>query len=651
MKSLKEFLRKFDSFGVSYSFKYKSKDKYTTSFGGIITILFVVVALIIGIYSFIPFYNKKNFSTIYYVLKLADTEQIYFKKSKVAFSIGLNCNNGSDGTKADDLFDVYHKYIYWEYHNNDWNSTTELMGTHQCTHEDFFNDYNKSFDESSVYNYQCLDDFSKPMQGIYTSSVFSYYEFDVYAKNNSKELLDKIDNYLIEKDCKLQIYYIDKTIDVDDYKDPVKGYLQAFFIQINPTLSTRRNIYFMNQHLYDDDAYIWQINAQNNEEESKISSLYSRYEEYSLYQGLNRTNSSSDYLNYVKIFFRADTRKTYVKRRYQNFMEFYADASSLLMACYEILIIIFNYINTFYAELSLSKKIFFFKELNDNHLDIYKHSKKIEDLFSLSKNDSQNIRLETNINDKEGLITPPSKLKNIIDNSNNNSNQINTIKRTNRKISRISLPRKTLVNLDSNLITNKLDVKSDNDTINKLKINNNQSQDMYVQKKKITNIFNLKRTKSFYYVNNINEKTLIKKYIKYNFNIFEIIFASFCKCCLPKNLKVKNNLNVKANNILNITLDVAYYIRNQLLFDIINKTILDEKIKSIVNFLCRPIISIDKENKNEFSDFYRSYKEDDFQYFSNELTNLVNKSKTNIKEKKLISLANSHLQDLIINNF
>ena len=525
------------------------------------------------------------------------------------------------------------------------------MGTHQCTHEDFFNDYNKSFDESSVYNYQCLDDFSKPMQGIYTSSVFSYYEFDVYAKNNSKELLDKIDNYLIEKDCKLQIYYIDKTIDVDDYKDPVKGYLQAFFIQINPTLSTRRNIYFMNQHLYDDDAYIWQIDEQNNEEKSKISSLYSRYEEYSLYQGLNRTNSSSDYLNYVKIFFRADTRKTYVKRRYQNFMEFYADASSLLMACYEILIIIFNYINTFYAELSLSKKIFFFKELNDNHLDIYKHSKKIEDLFSLSKNDSQNIRLETNINDKEGLITPPSKLKNIIDNSNNNSNQINTIKRTNRKISRISLPRKTLVNLDSNLITNKLDVKSDNDTINKLKINNNQSQDMYVQKKKITNIFNLKRTKSFYYVNNINEKTLIKKYIKYNFNIFEIIFASFCKCCLPKNLKVKNNLNVKANNILNITLDVAYYIRNQLLFDIINKTILDEKIKSIVNFLCRPIISIDKENKNEFSDFYRSYKEDDFQYFSNELTNLVNKSKTNIKEKKLISLANSHLQDLIINNF
>ena len=370
MKHIKSLLEKFDSFGVSFSFRYKSEDKYTSSFGGIITILFIVVTLVIGIYSFIPFYNKKNFSTVYYILKLADTEQVYFEKSKVAFSIGLNCWTGYDGTKADDLFDVYHKYIYWDYQNNEWVRRIDVMGTHQCTHDDFFNDYNKSFDESSINNYQCLDDLSKPIEGIYTSSVFSYYEFDVYAKNNSNELLNKIDNYLIENDCKLQIYYIDKTIDIDDYKNPIKGYLETVFMQINPTLSIRRNMYFMNQHLYDDDVYIWQINDQNNEEESKISSLYSRYEEYSLYQGLNRTDSSSDYLNYVKIFFRADTRKTDVKRKYQNFMEFYADVSSLLTACYEILIIIFNYVNTFYAELSLSKKIFFFKELNDNHLDI-----------------------------------------------------------------------------------------------------------------------------------------------------------------------------------------------------------------------------------------------------------------------------------------
>ena len=43
MKSLSDFLRKFDLFGVSFTFKYKSKEKYTTGLGGIITILFLFI--------------------------------------------------------------------------------------------------------------------------------------------------------------------------------------------------------------------------------------------------------------------------------------------------------------------------------------------------------------------------------------------------------------------------------------------------------------------------------------------------------------------------------------------------------------------------------------------------------------------------------
>ena len=282
-----------------------------------------------------------------------------------------------------------------------------MWGTHQCTYADFYNGFNKSFDESNVYKYQCLDDLSRPLEGIYTSRVFSYYEFDVYAKNNSKELLDKIEKYLIENDCKLQIYYIDKTIDIDDYKDPVKGYLETFFIQINPTLSIRINIYFMNQHLYDDDSFILFMNSPN-DDETELCSLYSRYEEYSLFQGLNRTNASSDYLNWVKLFFKADTRKTDVKRKYQNIMEFYANASSLLIAFYEILLIIFSFINTFYAELSLSKKLFFFKEMNENNININKYSSRINNLLS-----------QTNNNNKR-IISPSSNI--FSDNSNNIEN-------------------------------------------------------------------------------------------------------------------------------------------------------------------------------------------------------------------------------------
>ena len=641
MESINEFIRSLDCFGVSYSFKYKSKEKYTTSLGGIITLLFIALCLAEGIYNFIPFYNKKNFTTIYYILKLAQTEQIFFDKSKMAFSIGLNCWTGYDGTKAEDLFDIKYKYIYWDVQEGQYVSRTDFLGVHPCTYADFFNSFNKSFDDSKVYSYQCLDELSRSIEGIYASPVFSYNEFDVDAKNNSKVLLDKIEKYLIENDCKLQIYYIDKTIDIDDYKDPIKSYLETVFIQLNPTLSIKRNMYFMNQHLYDDDS-LFLVFYNENDVESQLSSLYSRYEEYSLYQGLNRTNTSSDYLNWVKLFFRADTRKTDVKRKYQNLLEFYADASCLLIGFYDILIIIINYINNFYAELSLSKKIFFFKELNHNNLNLNKYSNRINELVLKTNPITNPISKPYNIQKKffPRRINNPS--------TNFFSDNLNNLEY--EKNSRNSNSRKSLTNIEI-LSINKFDVKSESNdrSVDKFKSYKLQTDNISFKQGE-NNIYNQKEKKED---NKKIELNYIDDYenISYDFNVFEVFITSFCKCCLAKNLGIKNNLNEKAIHMLNNNLDIVIFVRNQLLFNIINETILDDQIKSIANFLCRPILSInDNKEKNELSEFYLQYKEDDFNKCSEQLIHLVQKPKKKIKEKILISLSNKHLKDLIAKN-
>ena len=639
MNSINELLRSIDFFGVSYSFKYKSKEKYTTALGGIITLIFLSVAIFMAIYNFIPFYNKKNFTTIYYILKLAQTEEIFFDKSKMAFSIGLNCWTGHDGTKADDLFDVQYKYIYWDIQEGEYVRKIEPIRIHPCTHADFYNEFNKSFDDSKVYSYNCLDDLSRSIVGIYASPIFSYYEFNVNAKNNSKILLDKIESYLIENDCKLQIYYIDNTIDVDDYKNPVKSYLETVFVQLDPTLSIRRNMYFMNQHLFDDDTFILIFNDQK-VGESKLGSLYSRYEEYSLYQGLNRTNSSSDYLNWVKLFFRADTRKTFVKRKYQGIMEFYADATSLLVGIYNLLIIIVNFINKFYSEISLSKKIFFFKELNDDDLNLKKHSQKMKELLSQINSNVKNSTIETQINSKI----------NVNPTLNNSRNVVNIDK--NRKRNNISKKPKGKVDI----LTKKFEMKCDSVE---------QSADTLKMQKLQTDTISIKKGKSNFYkqteikesdsnkINEVNDKSKDNKYenVKYEFNMCEVIISSFCKCCLVKNLGIKANINEKAINMLNNSLDVTCFVRNHMLFNIIHKTILNENIKPIINFLCRPIISIENENdENEFQEFYCSFKDGDFEKFSDELIRLDKIPKKEDKEKNLLLLSNKHLKDFCSNN-
>ena len=116
----------------------------------------------------------------------------------------------------------------------------------------------------------------------------------------------------------------------------------------------------MYQYLLDDDDVLFGLFRKK--DYSFVRTLYSRYEEYSLYLGLNRSKTRPpDYKNYAKVYMRADTKKTDIKRTYQNIMEFYADVSSLLLGILRVLFIIFGFINNFYANILFLKEYSFLK--------------------------------------------------------------------------------------------------------------------------------------------------------------------------------------------------------------------------------------------------------------------------------------------------
>ena len=177
-------------------------------------------------------------------------------------------------------------------------------------------------------------------------------KFEFITENTTKE----IERFLFENDCKVRFIYTDVIIDLANYEDPLDQYLNEIFVQLNPTLFIKRNIYFMNQQYTNDDYLMFVF---GDDEEPEVRPLYSRYEEYSLYKGLDRFQSQVyQYDYYTKMYVRADLKTTIIKRKYQKFMEFYADSTSLLITIFEILVIIFNYIDTFYGYNTISKKIF-----------------------------------------------------------------------------------------------------------------------------------------------------------------------------------------------------------------------------------------------------------------------------------------------------
>ena len=648
MKSIKKFLRTIDIFGIPLTFRYKKNDKYSTSLGGLTIIIFIILAIAFGVYYFIPFVKRQNLSIIYYTMNIPKTEQIKFKDSKAAFAIGFDCQkNGrlkvEDVFKLDAVFANYVKEMDGTYHKDKYPQTT-----HNCEYEDFYNNYNSSFDYLNLKNYQCLDNNKHIIEGIYADKIFSYYEFSVAAINDSDETFNNIDEYLFENDCKLQLVFTDITIDLSNYKEPIKPFLNSFFIQLNPTLFIKRNVFYMNQYLYDDDSLIAVFNSEEKPEQTKT--LFSRYEEYSLYIGLDREiTRPADYKNYAKIYMRSDLKKTEIRRTYQKITEFYADASSILVGIYEFLIIIISIINNFYAENSIVKKLFIFKGINNKYFNIKNRHKKINELLSLNGNNNNvvtfsrnNNRLNTNlISTKISMekIDEKEEESSIKPSSSNRSQESKILFLSRRKSNKIRINKR-------NNFTKDLMIKNEK---------NNRKQKRYSidnQSKNILDNNNIKmnnlKTLGKEDEDNDSKKSKSKKNdknINYNFSLIEIISSLLFPCLLRGNLKIKNEYYDKATEFLYNKLDIILYVRNMVLFDIINETLLDEEKKNIINFLSRPLLSLDKkENKNIF---YQNYYETDFDKFYDGYQELAHKTYKQHKEERLLSYSNQKLKELI----
>ena len=646
MKLIKDFLRKIDVFGVTYSFRYKSKEKYSTSLGGLFVFLFSILACYMGIYYFIPFYKRKNFTIVYYTMNLPYTETIKLKESKAAFAIGLDCEEKRDiGIRKNDVFELEINYIlYVKELDGSYHKEKTLLSHHPCVYSDFYNKYNDSMDYLDLKIYRCLDDYDHTLQGIWSDQIFSYYEFTVLAKNLENETFTNIDKYLSYSDCKMQIYYTDITIDLDNYKQPISPYLSSLFIQLNPTLFIKRNIYFMNQYLSDEDLLFGIFGEESSP--TRLETLFSRYEEYALYLGLNRsTTTYPDYKNYAKIYMRADTKRTEIRRTYQKVVEFFADASSLLVALFDVLIIVFNFINSFYADYSLGKRIFIFREIEDNHFRVSEKMQQIKELLSLNANtemkhlDTDEVDDESKHPSKESLfvkddikIYNKNRKKNLI---NDDKFYKNSLKgRTEIKSKKTNKTKKKKENISDYIIKN-----VENEEESKIK---NSNVLFSVKSNPVTNMNNnYDRNKTeITKLNNLQENS-----INYSFNVFEIIFSSFCFCFLPKNLGLKINLNEKANKILYKKLDIILYVRNMILFDIINETILNEQKKEIINLLCRPNIMTNKEAEYKFFNFYDNFNDENFDKFYEVYKLLLNKSNKKEREEKLIDLTNEKLKE------
>ena len=374
--------KKFDKFGEKFSFNYNNYDKYSTRVGGFVFLSFIIISISYFILSFIPFSKRKNYSLQFYTIH-SSAEKIPIND----FIYGIQCEDKNNNKIDADCFNLKLKYKR--------NNKYENIDIKNCTSKDFKmkNDYDISIDDFKCIN---NENENKTIEGIYTDKNFSFFKITVESKNNNVE---EIDNFLKNNECKLQVYYKDYIFDIENYTNFSKPILNSLFIQLNPDFDIKKNVYFMKFNFKNEDKLIDISLFKDSEKEIPFVG-FSRTEDYFIYNTTKPNENENK--RYATLFIRADNRKTEINRKYQNLLDFYAENTSIWFGIFEALNIFFTIYNGYHANISMSKKLFFFDEMKEDN--------------------------KYNMLRKNSLNSNNSKLKNkTINSSDNNINEITNI--------------------------------------------------------------------------------------------------------------------------------------------------------------------------------------------------------------------------------
>ena len=418
--TFKKFIKSFDIYGSNISFHYKGVEKYYSFTGGCLNFIFLFCALFSLFLSLSSFINKKNYFLIYYSHSLYQTDKISFSKYNSLFSFDIYCEDLEDQNEILNYFSFNVQYV-----NNyiDENGIHKQIKTnisiHKCTKNDYYNQNENIINKN--FNHFCLDNINYTIEGIYSQEIFNYFMINVFPKNNSFDLYNNIEKFLLNNVCKINLNYLDTSIDISNNKNPINQFFDNKFLVLKFSYIPQMNIYFKKLHFESDNHLFF------NKLTKKYFISFAKYELYDLDSKIELNENINKV--FATIFIRADQSRTIIQIKYQKITEFLADFVSILGSLFFLLFIIISNLNKYFCKQAVMKRIFQFqnntKSKNYNTIKFLRNKVKFENLkegTNINKMDSQIsfksvkiANLTRNIHNSN--ILSPKKKINFISNS------------------------------------------------------------------------------------------------------------------------------------------------------------------------------------------------------------------------------------------
>lgn len=355
-KGIKQ-IKNADYFGVHINFRYANRPKYRSVFGGIVFITYFIFSISYILLNFQNFVNRTTMNLVFNEGYQEKAPEINFNKYTMAFALGLSTKNSLKVPLLSKYFDIAFTAVSVLKINGTSISNKTSIPLVPCQPEMFYNLLNNSFTTQGLNNFFCPNISELSVQGIYTESVFKYLDFATSIKKEYYANTTEIKNLFMTDEIQANFYYIDTSVSVYNYSQPIQYFLNNKFANLDFGYYKKINLDFMQMTWISDANILFQ------EGDSSNYVVLDTFYEYFSNLGLDRVEKKvRDYQTLCKFYIRSSTRNRLIKRVYIKITEYLAQMSSILSSSLLILYVLVSYLNLFKAQQSIMKKIMKFKE-------------------------------------------------------------------------------------------------------------------------------------------------------------------------------------------------------------------------------------------------------------------------------------------------
>ncbi len=331
----KKIIKQCDYFGTFVTFRINNEIEYKSIIGGLTSIIFFILAISYTLYVGIPFIKRENITFIF-SNKIVEKEP-YINLTEVGFNMGFGIQYQDDSSTAIDDFIEYYNYslILKEWIGED-TIIKFPFGLKSCTHSDFFNLVNDTFDLNDLGTMLCPilnDSANYTLDGLYTDNYYKFFEIEIKLTDKGMNNLNIVKNKMQSRPIEMAIYFIDTAIHYQNRSNPLPPYinyvkkgLDLNFIKTTEIsfstieFTNDENLFFENSHTL--------IDATFDKDEDSFHLVASRENQNEILVG--------------KIIIKASAKVLVLNRSYQKLPSFIADLTGILE---EILLVILLLIN------------------------------------------------------------------------------------------------------------------------------------------------------------------------------------------------------------------------------------------------------------------------------------------------------------------